>query len=77
MGQILIDGAPIQDFDVKSLRKQIGLVMQEPLLFNTTIRENILFGKPEATNEEVFRAAAKANALEFIEKYDEKTGEKD
>jgi len=46
--------------------------MQEPILFNTTIRENILFGKPDATNEEIFRAAAKANALEFIEKYDEK-----
>ena len=46
--------------------------MQEPILFNTTIKENILFGKPDATNEEIFRAAAKANALEFIEKYDEK-----
>ena len=70
-GQILIDGAPIEDFDVKALRKQIGLVMQEPILFNSTIKENILFGKPDATNEEIFRAAAKANALEFIEMYDD------
>ena len=70
-GKILIDGAPIEDFDVKALRKQIGLVMQEPILFNSTIKENILFGKPDATNEEIFRAAAKANALEFIEMYDD------
>ena len=48
--------------------------MQEPVLFNTTIKENILFGKPDATDEEVYIAAQKANALQFIEaKGDENT----
>lgn len=45
----------------------MGYVMQEPVLFNTTIKQNILFGKPGATDEEVYIAALKANALQFIE----------
>ena len=58
---------PIEQYDVLSLREQIGFVMQEPILFNTNIRNNIAFGKPDATDEEIFKAAFRANAIEFIE----------
>jgi ABC-type sugar transport system ATPase subunit len=66
-GQITIDDLPIEQYDVLALRDQIGFVMQEPILFNTSIRENIAFGKPDATDEEIFKAAFRANAIEFIE----------
>ena len=66
-GEICIDDLPIDNYDVKSLREQIGFVMQEPILFNATIRENIAFGLPDATDEEIFKAAFRANAIEFIE----------
>ena len=65
-GEVTIDGKPLDRYDVLALREQCGYVMQEPLLFNTTIKENILFGKPDATDEEVYIAAQKANALKFI-----------
>ena len=63
----MIDGNNLDRYDVRELREQCGYVMQEPVLFNTTIKKNILFGKPEATDEEVYIAAQKANALQFIE----------
>jgi subfamily B ATP-binding cassette protein MsbA len=65
-GQILIDGYPIDRVDITSLRRQIALVHQEPFLFSTTIGENILYGKPEASLEEVQQAARAANIHEFI-----------
>jgi ABC-type multidrug transport system fused ATPase/permease subunit len=49
-GHLMIDGKDISEYNIKELRKQIGFVMQEPLLFNTTIKENILYGNPEASD---------------------------
>jgi len=49
-GSLLIDGKDIREYNVKELRNQIGIVMQEPLLFNTTIKENILYGNSEASD---------------------------
>lgn len=69
-GQILIDGVDIKNYSIKSLRKAMGHVMQEPLLFNYTIRENILYGNPTASNEEIRKAAQIANASNFIESND-------
>ncbi|KAF7139362.1 hypothetical protein RHSIM_Rhsim07G0128900 [Rhododendron simsii] len=65
-GQILLDGSDIWQLDIKWLRKQIGLVNQEPALFATTIRENILYGKNDATLEEITRAAKLSEAIGFI-----------
>jgi ATP-binding cassette subfamily B (MDR/TAP) protein 1 len=65
-GQILLDGNDIRDLDLKWLRKQIGLVNQEPALFAATIRENILYGKDDATLEEITRAATLSEAMSFI-----------
>ena len=61
-GNILIDGKPIQDYDLSALRKQIAYVPQDVILFGGTIYENILYGKPDASKEEVLEAAKKANA---------------
>ncbi|MDO8684646.1 MAG: ABC transporter ATP-binding protein [Armatimonadota bacterium] len=66
-GRILIDGRDIRDYTIYSLRSQIGLVPQEPILFSGTIEENILYGRPGASFEEVKEAARRAYALEFIE----------
>ena len=66
-GEVLIDGKDMNKYDVHSLRQQCGYVMQEPVLFHADIKTNILFGKPDATDEEVYIAAKKANALQFIE----------
>ncbi|KAL3499944.1 hypothetical protein ACH5RR_039037 [Cinchona calisaya] len=65
-GQIMLDGTDIKDLDMKWLRKQIGLVNQEPALFATTIRENILYGKADATLEEITHAAKLSEAMTFI-----------
>ncbi|XP_040989621.1 ABC transporter B family member 2-like [Juglans microcarpa x Juglans regia] len=65
-GEILLDGHDIRGLDLKWLRQQIGLVNQEPALFATTIRENILYGKDDATVEEITRAAKLSEALSFI-----------
>src|SRR5205823_7751387 len=67
-GSITIDGKPIRDFAVYALREMIGMVTQESFLFNGTIRENLLLGKPGATDEELLEAAASANAREFIDR---------
>ncbi|HHY69067.1 MAG TPA: ABC transporter ATP-binding protein [Bacillota bacterium] len=67
-GQILIDGVDIRDIPLRELRGRIGLVPQQAILFSGTIAENIRYGKPDATDEEVRRAAEIAQALDFIEK---------
>lgn len=66
-GQVLVDGVDVRDWDLSSLRHAMGLVMQEPTLFNYSIAENILYGQPQAYNSEIKAAASVANALEFIE----------
>jgi subfamily B ATP-binding cassette protein MsbA len=65
-GQILIDGTDINDVTLHSLRNQIGMVTQNIVTFNTTIAENIAYGKPDATKEEIIAAARRAFAHEFI-----------
>ncbi|PSR91622.1 ABC transporter B family member 2 like [Actinidia chinensis var. chinensis] len=65
-GQILLDGTDIRQLDLKWLRQQIGLVNQEPALFATTIRENILYGKGDATLQEIAHAAKLSEAITFI-----------
>lgn len=65
-GRILIDGQDIRRFTLKSLREQISAVLQEPLLFRRTIRENITYGKPDASVEETVDAAKAAQAHDFI-----------
>ena len=67
-GQVLIDGINLKDFQLKWIRSKIGLVSQEPVLFASTIRENIAYGKDEATIEEIRAAAELANAAKFIDK---------
>ena len=70
-GSILIDGENVSDINLKSLRKAIGIVPQDVFLFGGTIKENILYGNPKASFEEVKKAAEQANALEFIENFPE------
>lgn len=65
-GSIMLDGHDIRALTQQSLRKHIAYVPQEPMLFHRSLRENIAYGKPNATNEEITRAAEQANALEFI-----------
>ncbi|HEY3662598.1 MAG TPA: ABC transporter ATP-binding protein [Chthoniobacterales bacterium] len=67
-GEITIDGKPIRDFGVYALREMIGMVTQESFLFNGTIRENLLLGRPDATDEELLEAAEAANARAFIDR---------
>ena len=67
-GDILIDGRSIRDFSIRALREQIGMVTQESFLFNGTIRENLLIGKPSATDAELLMAAEAANARAFIDR---------
>ncbi|HEY5914962.1 MAG TPA: ABC transporter ATP-binding protein [Verrucomicrobiae bacterium] len=79
-GRILIDGQDISGVTLESLRQQIGIVSQEPFLFNGTIRENILFGRIEATQDELTAASQAANCHEFITHlphgYDSRVGER-
>ena len=65
-GEVLLDGTPLRALNVRWLRRQIGLVMQEPVLFNTSLAQNIAYSKPGASQFEVERAARMANAHEFI-----------
>jgi ATP-binding cassette, subfamily B, bacterial len=67
-GEILIDGKSIRDYDLRHLRESIGVVTQESFLFNGTIRENLLMGKPEADDVDLARAIEAANARSFIER---------
>ncbi len=79
-GRILIDGYDIRDVTLQSLRSQIGIVLQETTLFSGTIRENIAFGKPDATMDEIIAAAKAAAAHDFImsfpQGYDTMVGER-
>ncbi|KAG8637944.1 ABC transporter B family member 15 [Manihot esculenta] len=79
-GEILLDGVAIDKLQLKWLRSQMGLVSQEPALFATSIKENILFGKEDATLEEVIEAAKASNAHNFIcqlpQGYDTQVGER-
>lgn len=79
-GKILVDGQNVADITQQSLRRSIAYVPQEALLFHRTIAENIAYGKPDATMDEIREAARRANALEFIEKlpqgFDTVTGER-
>lgn len=70
-GQITVDDQPVDNFDLDEFRKDLALVPQEVLLFGGTIRENIAYGKLDATDEEVREAARLANALDFIEQFPE------
>jgi ATP-binding cassette subfamily B protein len=65
-GKVTIDGHDLRDVKLDSLRSQIGIVLQETTLFSGTVRENIAFGKPEATDDEIIAAAKAAQAHEFI-----------
>jgi ATP-binding cassette subfamily B protein len=79
-GQILIDGHDLRDVTIESLRRQIGIVLQETNLFTGTIRENIAYGRPDASDEEVITAAKAAVAHDFImsfpDAYDTRVGER-
>lgn len=66
-GRIMLDGVDIRDLDLADLRAEIGIALQEAVLFGGTIRENIAYGRPDATDEEVARAAQAAQAADFIE----------
>jgi ABC-type multidrug transport system fused ATPase/permease subunit len=66
-GRVTIDGADVRDVTLASLRRAIGIVAQDPFLFSATVRENIAFGAPAATDDDVVRAARLAQAHEFIE----------
>jgi ABC-type multidrug transport system fused ATPase/permease subunit len=80
MGQVLIDGHDIRDWTLDSLRSRMSMVLQEAILFAGTVAENIAYGRPDATREEIIAAALQANAHEFIEKlpegYDTKLSER-
>jgi ABC-type multidrug transport system fused ATPase/permease subunit len=67
-GEILIDGKPIRDYGIRTLRENIGVVTQESFLFNGSIRENLLMGKPDATDAQLMQAVDAANARGFIER---------
>lgn len=67
-GQLEIDGVDLTQFDVNHYRRQIGIVSQDTFLFNASIRDNIRYGRAQASDEDVFQAAQQANALEFIQK---------
>ena len=79
-GRITIDGRDIRDFKSRSLRSQIGLVLQDSFIFSMTIRENIVYGRPDASDEEIVQAAKAANAHDFIARlpdgYDTEVGER-
>lgn len=70
-GQILVDGKPISSYNISALRRNIAIVPQEVLLFGGTIRENILYGRPESNEADIIEASKKANAWEFIRKFPE------
>lgn len=70
-GKIFVDGKEIREYGIRALRENIGLVTQESFLFNGSIRENLLMGKPSATDAELWRAVDAANAREFIERLPE------
>jgi ATP-binding cassette subfamily B protein len=79
-GSVVVDGHDVRDLSVLSLRAQVGLVLDEPFLFSVSVRDNIAYGRPDATDEQVRAAAEAAQAAEFIERlpdqYDTVIGER-
>jgi ATP-binding cassette subfamily B multidrug efflux pump len=79
-GRVLVDGVDVRELDQEALRRKIGVAQQEVVLFSGTIRDNIRYGRPDATDEEVFSAAKAAQAHDFIlsfpEEYDTKLGQR-
>jgi subfamily B ATP-binding cassette protein MsbA len=79
-GEVLIDDQPITKYNVYTVRRQVGIVMQDNILFSGTLAENIRYGRPDATDEEVIAAAKAANAHEFISQlrqgYESRVGER-
>jgi len=71
-GEILVDGKSIYDYDLENLRGNMSIVPQDVILFGGTIKENIAYGKPDASDEEIMLAAKQANALNFVEGFPEK-----
>ena len=67
-GRVLVDGVDVRDVTLNSLRREIGVIPQDPFLFSTTVRENIAFGRPEMSDDEVERVARLAQAHEFVER---------
>src|SRR2546423_414736 len=67
-GRVLVDGVDVRDVTLASLRREIGVIPQDPFLFSTTVRENIAFGRPEMTDAEIERVARLAQAHEFVER---------
>jgi subfamily B ATP-binding cassette protein MsbA len=67
-GQVTIDGRDVRDYTLESLRPQVSFVLQDAVLFHTTVAQNIAYGRPGATRDEIVRAARLANAHEFIER---------
>lgn len=70
-GEILIDGVNIKDYNLHDLRTSMSLVMQEPILFNYSILDNVLYGKENARNSEVLRSTQISNAFEFISNFEQ------
>jgi len=79
-GRVLVDDLDVREVQLKSLRRHIGIVLQEPFLFSQTVAENIAYGRPEASREEIIAAAKVAHAHDFIlelaEGYDTRVGER-
>lgn len=79
-GAVLVDGVDVRDLTVRSLRAAVGLVLDEPFLFSATVRENIAYGRPDATDEEVRAAARAAGAEGFVDElpegFDSEVGER-
>jgi ABC-type multidrug transport system fused ATPase/permease subunit len=79
-GQVTVDGYDLRRVQIQSLRRQIAVVLQDTFLFNTTVRENLLYGKPDASEGEMRAAAEAAYAHQFIEQlpqgYDTEIGER-
>jgi len=79
-GRVLVDGADVRSVKLASLRREIGVIAQDPFLFSTTVRDNIAFGLPELTDDEIERVARLAQAHEFVERlpqgYDTVIGER-
>jgi ATP-binding cassette subfamily B protein len=77
---VSIDGADVREVTLRSLRREIGVIPQDPFLFSATVRENLAFGRPEATEEQLVHAARLAQAHEFVERlpdgYDTVIGER-
>jgi ATP-binding cassette subfamily B protein len=71
-GSVKIDGVDVRDVTAESIRKQVGVVLQDTFLFSASVMDNIRFGRPDATDEEVYAAAKLANADSFIERLPEK-----